>query len=61
MRNAFRDRFCSFGVCCLFTTSECGDRVTSNNTYLRNEGFPGQIDDPQDCTYIIEKSDSGTQ
>ncbi len=30
----------SFGVCCLFTTDECGATIRQNNTYVRNPGFP---------------------
>eukprot|EP00094_Tigriopus_californicus_P006309 TCALIF_06074-PA protein Name:"Protein of unknown function" AED:0.13 eAED:0.13 QI:78/0.5/0.66/1/1/0.66/3/0/112 len=44
-----------FGVCCLFTTTECGTTITNNNTYVRNPGFPDEVDDPSDCTYQVER------
>eukprot|EP00095_Tigriopus_kingsejongensis_P006832 maker-scaffold82_size396747-snap-gene-2.33 protein:Tk06832 transcript:maker-scaffold82_size396747-snap-gene-2.33-mRNA-1 annotation:"hypothetical protein SINV_00302" len=45
-----------FGVCCLFTTSECGGSIVHNNTYVRNPGFPNEIDDPTDCNYQVERT-----
>ncbi|XP_059087652.1 uncharacterized protein LOC131884036 [Tigriopus californicus] len=48
-----------FGVCCLFTTTECGTTITNNNTYVRNPGFPDEVDDPSDCTYQVERVEEG--
>ena len=52
---------CSFGVCCLFTTDECGTTVSQNNTYVRNPGFPDDYEDLGDCSYTVQKVSSGKQ
>ena len=51
--------FDSFGICCLFSTSTCGDTITNNATYIRNPGFPASLNDFADCSYTIQKCNSG--
>ncbi len=46
-----------FGTCCIFTTSNCGDSVDQNCTYVRNDGFPSSITGQSTCSYTIKKCD----
>jgi len=45
-----------FGTCCLFAV-ECDGEVKENCTYIRNEGFPTQLDGDSidECKFDIEK------
>ncbi|XP_037079095.1 uncharacterized protein LOC119100086 [Pollicipes pollicipes] len=43
-----------YGVCCVFTKS-CGDRISINNTYFVNEGYPGSYDATGSCQVTIDK------
>ena len=31
--------YCSFGVCCVFTTTETSDTISENCTYIQNPGW----------------------
>jgi len=46
----------SFGVCCVFTLSTCGDTVTNNNTYITNPGYPSMAPAGM-CMFSINKCD----
>ena len=48
-------------MCCVFTTSKCGETVSQNGTYIRNPNFPSAYSDLTDCTYTLEKASSGKQ
>ena len=46
-----------FGVCCVISTSECSSTVSSNNTYIRNPGYPTSYTPTTTgtCTNTIKK------
>merc|ERR1719410_2560411 len=46
-----------FGVCCVISTSTCGSTVSTNNTYIRNPGYPSSWTPSTTgtCTNTIKK------
>merc|ERR1712241_1147558 len=46
-----------FGVCCVISTSTCGSTVSTNNTYIRNPGYPSSWTPTTTgtCTNTIKK------
>ena len=46
-----------FGVCCVISTSTCGSTVSTNNTYIRNPGYPSSYTPTSTgtCTVTIKK------
>lgn len=46
-----------FGVCCVFTTSTCGEQVTQNLTYISNPGHPTDytVTSDETCTWTVNK------
>jgi len=46
-----------FGVCCVISTSECSATVSTNNTYIRNPGYPTSYTPTTTgtCTNTIKK------
>jgi len=47
-----------FGVCCVFTLSECDSTVAQDNTYIQSPDYPG--DAPLGmCMYNLGKCDAG--
>merc|ERR1719429_316932 len=47
-----------FGVCCIYTYSESGSRITNNVSYITNPSYPSSYvptSTPQTLTYTIEK------
>jgi len=46
-----------FGVCCVFTIDTCGETVSQNCSYIRNEGFPTALSTitTADCEFKVEK------
>jgi len=47
-----------FGVCCIYTYSESGSRITNNVSYITNPNYPSSYvptSTPQTLTYTIEK------
>ena len=51
-----------FGVCCVFTVDSCSSsgKITQNNTYIRNEGFPTGIKEgPTMCSFTLGKASAG--
>ena len=46
-----------FGVCCVFTLSECGGMVTENNTYVQSADYPAAAPAGM-CMYDLNKCDS---
>merc|ERR1711997_400253 len=46
-----------FGVCCVISTSTCGASVSTNNTYIRNPGYPSSYTPTWagTCTTTIRK------
>ena len=49
-----------FGVCCVISTSTCGATVSTNNTYIRNPGYPSSYTPTSTgtCTTKISKVSS---
>jgi len=47
----------SFGVCCVFTLSTCGDTVTNNNTYITSPGYPSMAPAGM-CMFNLNKCDN---
>jgi len=47
-----------FGVCCVFTLSNCGDTISQNNTYLTSEQYPSPAPTGM-CMYNLNKCDAG--
>ncbi|CAB4058483.1 unnamed protein product [Lepeophtheirus salmonis] len=45
-----------FGVCCVFSVTDCGSTVSQNVTYIRNPGFPSALRSTQTCSYTINKA-----
>merc|ERR1711990_1402247 len=47
-----------FGVCCVVSTSTCGSSVSTNNTYIRNPGYPSSYTPTSSgtCSFTINKS-----
>lgn len=48
----------SFGVCCVFTISECDGVVTEDNTYITNPDYPNPSPAGM-CMFSVNKCDSG--
>jgi len=46
-----------FGVCCVIATSDCSSTVSTNNTYIRNPGYPTSYTPTTTgtCTNTIKK------
>jgi hypothetical protein len=43
-----------FGVCCMYTTSTCGDTITNNVTYIQNTNYPsGFSTASKACAYKV--------
>jgi len=49
-----------FGVCCIVSSSTCGDTVSTNTTYIRNPGYPSTYTPSSTgtCTFSISKISS---
>merc|ERR1712113_1286908 len=49
-----------FGVCCIVSTSTCGDTVSTNTTYIRNPGYPSTYTPSStgSCAFTISKISS---
>ena len=58
-RSGSSDGSCAagFGVCCVISTSTCGATVSSNNTYIRNPGYPSSYTPTStgSCTVTVKK------
>ena len=46
-----------FGVCCVISSSTCGSTVSTNNTYVRNPGYPSSYTPTSTgtCSFTIDK------
>ena len=42
-----------FGVCCSFTSSVCGEKITRNRTFINNPSYPNPYRSTMGCTYSI--------
>merc|ERR1712241_848170 len=53
----FADGNCAvgFGICCILSSSSCGDTISRNLTYVRNPGYPGKYSTAGDCKWEIAK------
>ena len=51
----------SFGICCIFDKSSCGDAVDRNCSYVTNPEFPGPYaaSDGDTCSFLLRKSSPG--
>jgi len=49
-----------FGVCCVFTTSTCGETVSQNLTYITNPGHPTDytVTSDETCSWTVNKVNS---
>merc|ERR550532_3259149 len=46
-----------FGVCCVISTSTCGDTISTNTSYIRNPGYPSTYTPTTtgSCVFTINK------
>jgi len=49
-----------FGVCCVFTSSTCGETISNNMTYISNPSYPGiyTVTTAGSCTWTVKKATS---
>jgi len=47
-----------FGVCCVVSTNTCGDKVSTNGTYVTNPGFPAAYTTTLSCAFTVSKMSS---